>query len=203
MPTAELTEPITGDPVTPPPAAVVPPPVVPDPPPVAAVVPPAQSEPPAVVPETYAVTVPDGAEAFLDAADLALIVEQAKAQSLTTVQTQAAVQAHADALAAQSVAFRTALEADRDFGGDKLIETQRLSAKALDTIWPSGTPNGDAMRRLLRTGYGNHLAIVSGLATMGKLLSEDRPTATGGGGAQAERPPTADVLYAKTTSAKK
>lgn len=152
----------------------------------------------AKAPEKYELTLPDGSKEWLDANDLKSIEATARAKGWTNEQAQAAINEHADALAAQSASFRAITEADEGYGGDKLKETQRLAALALDKLRPAGTPRGDALRSLLvKSGYGNNLEVVSMLADLGKLMAEDSPLVAGGSGETVRD--AATVLYGGTT----
>lgn len=145
-------------------------------------------------PEKYTLAIPKDADTFLDAADLTAFEKVARENDWTNEQAQAAVDAHADALAEQRTAFRTQTEADETYGGDKLPETQRLGALALDTLRPAGTAQGDAFRSLLvKTGYGNHLQVVAFFADLGRQMAEDQPARGKVGG---DKPKTiAQSLY--------
>lgn len=156
---------------------------------------PAESAPPAPsVPETYDLTIPDAAKTFLEPADLAPIIELAREQGLDAKAAQALVNQHADVLINTSAAFRTATEQDKDYGGPKLEETTQLSNLVLDQLRPAGTPRGDALRKLLaRSGYGNHIEVVSFLADLGRMLREDQPV--GGGRPGRPQRDAAAVLY--------
>jgi len=177
-------------PVTEPPVEGAPPPAPPAAKP---------AEPPApVVPEKYDLKIPDGAEAFLTQADLEPIIAIAREHKLDNAGAQALVTQHAEAVANASAAHRAVTEADPTYGGEHLDETQQLAKLALDTIRPAGTPRGDGLRQLLaRSGYGNHLEVVSFLADLGRTMREDTPVAGGARG----RPPKdpAQVLYGATT----
>lgn len=153
----------------------------------------AQKEPPKP-PEKYALTLPDGADTWLDQADVTHIAALAKTNGWTNEQAQTALEQHVDALATQSQAFRTATEADPIYGGDHLEQTQTLARRALDRVRPAGTPRGDALRSLLtKSGYGNHLEVVSLLADLGKLMAEDQPA--GGGSAAITQQAPEHILY--------
>jgi outer membrane biosynthesis protein TonB len=146
-------------------------------------------------PEKYDLTLPDGADTWLDQADVTHIEALAKTNGWTKEQAQSALEQHVDALATQSQAFRTATEADPIYGGDHLERTQTLARRALDRVRPAGTPHGDALRSLLtKTGYGNHLEVVSLLADLGTLMAEDSPTSSGSGGGVATKT-AAEILY--------
>lgn len=151
-------------------------------------------------PEKYELKLPDNATGLLDDTDLKHIATVARKKGWTNEEAQAAVDEHADTLAAQSVAFRAQTEADETYGGDRLAETQRLAALALDKVRPAGTPQGDALRALLvKTGYGNKLEVVSLLADLGKLMAEDKPAAGSAAGGGAKKDP-ATVLYGETAN---
>lgn len=187
------------DPQTPPPAT---PPAVPPTPPATppATPPPDGQTPPPAAPEKYDLKVPQGAESYLDAQDLKAFESVVRAKGLTNEQAQAAIDEHADALAAQSAAFRSQTEQDPTYGGEKLAETQKLASAALDKIRPAGTPRGDALRRVLaKTGYGNHLEVVALLADLGKMMAEDKP-GSGGSGGGAPAKDAATVLYGGTAA---
>jgi hypothetical protein len=155
-------------------------------------------------PEKYELTVPEGAEAYLDADDLKHIEAVARAKGWTNEVAQEAIEEHADALAAQSAAFRSQTEKDSTYGGEHLAETQRLVATVLDKFAPDDDPLGKALRRdLARSGYGNKLSVVSLLARIGKAMSEDQPglTTTAGGVKGKKRTPE-EVFYGETVDAK-
>lgn len=124
-------------------------------------------------PEEYDIKKPAGAD-WLDDGLVSSIEKTARAKGLTNDQLQAIVNERAEEIAAQSTAFRAAVEADPTYGGDKLAETQRLSKTAMDKLRPAGTARGDAFRKLLvNTGFGNNLEVVSLFADLGKMMSED------------------------------
>lgn len=127
-------------------------------------------------PEKYSLSVPTGAEAWLGESDLAQFEIVAKKEGLTNEQAQLVIEREADRLVAQSTVFRAQTEADAEYGGEKLAQTQKLGGALLDRVRPAGTPRGDAVRALLaKTGYGNHIEIVALLADLGKMMAEDSP----------------------------
>jgi hypothetical protein len=149
------------------------------------------------VPDKYDLKIPDGATAWLDEGDLAPIAEIARGLQLDNAGAQALIEQHIDTLAAMSEAFKTATEADQEYGGEHLEETRQLAKLALDTLRPAGTPRGDALRKILaRSGYGNQLEIVSLLADLGRGMREDRPV--GGGQPARAAKDAASVLYGST-----
>jgi hypothetical protein len=155
-------------------------------------------------PEKYELTVPEGAEAYLDADDLKHIETVARAKGWTNEVAQEAIEEHADALAAQSAAFRSQTEKDSTYGGEHLAETQRLVATVLDKFAPDDDPLGKALRRdLARSGYGNKLSVVSMLARIGKAMSEDQPGQTSAsGGLKAKKKTPEEVFYGDAVGAK-
>lgn len=150
----------------------------------------AQPEPKA--PEKYELKLPEGGRLAED--DLKSIEQIARAEGWTNEQAQARIDAHAEALEAQSAAFLAATEADPEYGGEKLAETQRLARAVLERVRPVGTPRGDALRNLLnRSGYGNNLEVIALLADLGKMMSEDGHVQAPSGGSKEK---TAEqVLY--------
>lgn len=135
----------------------------------------AKDEPPArVVPDKYTLKAPE--QARLTAADITEIAALAKAEKWTNEEAQAHVDAVHQARIDESTRYLTDLTADKDYGGDKLAESQRLANMALDRIRPKGTPRGDALREILvNQGLGNNVHFVSMLADIGKLMDEDKP----------------------------
>jgi hypothetical protein len=142
--------------------------------------------------------VPPESETWLDATDIATLEGQAKTLGWSNEQAQRALEQTARQRAAESRTFRDQIEADPDYGGDHLAETQKHANLALDRLRPAGTPAGDAIRHLLtKTGYGNHPQVVTLLADLGKLMAEDEP-AHGAPGRGAPRD-AATVLYGGST----
>jgi hypothetical protein len=146
-------------------------------------------------PEKYELAIPDGAEQWLDDADLKNFEKTARAKGLTNEQAQAHIDEYADSLATQSAAFREETSKHPKYGGDNLAETQRLATLALDRVRPANTAEGKAIRQLLaRTGYGNNVHIVGLLADLGKMMAEDSPAHGTGAGQLKDKSPEA-VLY--------
>lgn len=140
-----------------------------------------QAKPESKAPEKYALTTPDGGR--IDAHTLAAIEATARAQGWTNEEAQQHVDAHAAAIDTQSAQFLEETTADPIYGGAQLEATTKLASAALDKLRPAGTPRGDALRALLhRSGYGNHLEVVSLLADLGKLMAEDSTIGIGTGG---------------------
>ena len=152
-----------------------------------------QAKPESKAPEKYTLTIPQGARLTSD--DLTTIEAEARAADLSQEDAQAYVADVAAKVEAQSTAFRQVTEADPVYGGAHLDETTKHATRALDKLRPAGTPRGDALRALLhRSGYGNHLEVVSLLADLGKLMAEDGTAGGSGGGGSPSKDP-ATVLY--------
>jgi len=145
-------------------------------------------------PDKYALTIPkDGA---VDASDIALIEALAREHNLPNDQAQALLEQHNTMLIEGSTKLAAELTADRDYGGEKLAETQRLSKAVIDLVRPEGHPRRAAFQRLLdKSGYGNHIEIASFLADLGKRMKEDFPASGGGGGGDNKEKPLANRIY--------
>jgi hypothetical protein len=160
--------------------------------------PPTAAETPAGPPAKYALVVPPNSETWLDATDITTLEGRAKTLGWSNEQAQRALEMTAQQRQAESRAFRDQIEADPEYGGDHLGETQTHANLALDRVRPAGTPRGDAIRQLLtKIGYGNHPEVVSLLADLGKLMAEDQP-AHGAPGRGTPRDAAA-VLYGGST----
>ena len=145
-------------------------------------------------PASYALTMPKGAEAWLADSDLANIAKIAKENDWTNEEAQARLEDYADQLVAQSATFKAEVEGNKDYGGEKLVETQRLANLVIDRVRPKGHARAEAFKSLLvRTGYGNNIEVLSFLADLGKLMAEDRPEMQSAG-AGGKRTPE-EVLY--------
>jgi hypothetical protein len=137
-----------------------------------------QQEPPArVVPDKYTLKVPEAARDYLDDSDVATVSAMAKEHKLTNEEAQQVLEQEATRIAAQSASFRARLDADTVFGGEKITETQRLGNAVLDRFAPTTDPLGKEIRQVLvKSGFGNHLAIVAFLAKIGRAMAEDAPS---------------------------
>lgn len=156
------------------------------------------SEPKTGAPEKYTLTPPPEAALFIDATDIAKLEALAREAGMTNEEAQTVLGKQAAAMVAQSAAFRTETEAHETYGGEHLVETQRLATSVIERFAPKGNPLGDQLRAdLVKTGFGNKLAVVSFLARIGKAMAEDRPGMGGGGGGESRD--AATVLYGGTT----
>lgn len=145
-------------------------------------------------PEKYALTLPE--DGRLDASDLQTIEAIARKEDWTNEEAQAAVDEHLALIAQQSERFLTVTKADKDYGGEKLAETQKLARAVIDRIRPVGHARRDAFVGFLnRGGAGNHIEVVSFLADLGKLMAEDGATGGRGGGGSGKPKTAEEVLY--------
>lgn len=155
-----------------------------------------------VPPEKYELTIPDGAEAFIDAATVTAMSARAKQRGWTNDQAQAELEELADSLAAQSTAWRSETEADPVYGGDKLADNQRVIGQLLDRYAPADDPLGAELRAdLARSGYGNKRAAFAFLSKIAHAMREDRPGAPAGSGSTGGEKTLTEHLY-PTTSGK-
>jgi len=153
-----------------------------------------------VAPVVYALTVPAGAESFIDADDLKAFETAAKTYGWTPEEAQEEVRTRAEALQAQDTAFLARLTAHPTYGGEHLADTERLRNLGLDAIAPAGDPLGAEFRRLvLKHGFGNNLPFAAAMVRTGKLVAEDRPGAGGGGGGDPVEYKSPRDLYKNTT----
>lgn len=143
-------------------------------------------------PDKYELKVPENSS--VDADDLKLIEQLARENDWDNETAQAAVQQHHDMLAEQSSKFLEATKADKDYGGDKLSATQQRAKAVIDMVRPASHPRAKAFRALLdKSGYGNHIEVISFLADLGKMTEEDGAiSGAGGGGGEKD---AAAVLY--------
>jgi len=153
----------------------------------------ARAQPPA----KYELTLPEGGR--LDASDLKAVEDLARKTGWTNEQAQDAISEHAALEQVLSDQFFAETTADKDYGGDKLAQSQQLAKLVIDRIRPVGHPRREAFTKIItRGGLANHIEMVSFFADFGKLMAEDTATGgssgLGGGGAR----DAATVLYGGT-----
>jgi hypothetical protein len=145
-------------------------------------------------PAKYELKLPDGG--LLHPSDLKVIEEQARKAGLSNDDAQAWVNEQASVVKAQSDAYYAETLADKDYGGEKMTETQRLATAAIDRIRPVGHPRREEFLAFIkRAGADNALPVVSFLADFGKLMAEDSVThgRTAAGGSDKKAPE--QVMY--------
>jgi hypothetical protein len=130
----------------------------------------------AKVPEKYALKVPDAGAALVDDADLKHLEEVARASGWTNDDAQAALEEHLALIQAQADRYLTDTKSDKEYGGEKFDETKRLANRVVDRIRPAGHARRESFLRFMgRGGAGNQIEVLSFLADLGKLMSEDAP----------------------------
>lgn len=143
-------------------------------------------------PAKYELTLPEGGR--LSEIDVKSIEQLARANDWDNDQAQAMLEDFDARLVEQSDRFLTETKADKDYGGDKLEESQRLVHLVLDKVRPPDHPRTASLKRVMdRGGIGNNLEFVSLLADIGRMMDEDHPISAGPGG-NAKRDAAA-VLY--------
>lgn len=154
------------------------------------------AKPDSKAPEKYELSIPKGAEAFVDEADLKDIQAVAKENGWTNEEAQEFLESQADTVATKLGALRAETEADPTYGGDHLEENQQHVRRIFDKIRPEGHPRREALQRVLtKTGIGNHLEMFSFLADIGKLMREDAPPGQSSTSGAGGKKPAEEVLY--------
>lgn len=144
-------------------------------------------------PEKYELKIPK--DSTLDADDVATIETLARENDWDNATAQAILENHHDTLVAQSAKFLETTTADKEYGGDKLPATQARAKAVIDLVRPASHPRAKAFRALLdKSGYGNHIEVISFLADLGKMTEEDGAIAGAGGGGKKEKT-AEEVLY--------
>ena len=152
-------------------------------------------------PDKYELKTPDALKGYADPSTLAEVEAFARANNLPNEDAQQILEDTLTVVARKAASYETATKADPTYGGEHFGETQRLAKKVIDRVRPEGHARRDSFLSFLgREGAGNHLEVVSFLADLGKLMSEDAPAhgRSGGGGGKGG----ADKLYDHETSRK-
>lgn len=132
-------------------------------------------------PETYDLTVPEGSR--VDDEDRTQVEQMAKTAGWSNDEAQAALDELHAQLDAQATRWLTQTQADRDYGGEHLEQSQRFAKLAINRLRPEGHPRRASFLRFLnKGGAGNHLEVVAFLADLGKAMGEDSPAAGISGG---------------------
>lgn len=146
-------------------------------------------------PAKYELSVPKGDEHHVDADDLSQLEKMARESDLTNEEAQAILEAHLGTMKSTATRYLEVTKADKDYGGDKLAETQRLAKLAIDKLRPEGHARRDSFLALVnKAGVGNHIEVVSLLADLGRLFAEDGGL-TGGGSGEGKPKSVAEKLY--------
>ena len=155
--------------------------------------------PEAKAPEKYEFVVPEATKAYADPDVIDRVSQIARANNWPNDVAQLALEEHLEAVRIQATTWETETNADPEFGGDKFSETQRLATKVIDRVRPQGHKRRDSFLSFLgRGGAGKNIDVVSFLADIGKLMSEDSPA--GGRGSVGSAPADASTFYDHPTS---
>jgi len=135
------------------------------------------------VPEKYTLKAPEGG--YVDDDDLVRVAALAKAEGWTNEEAQAQLDRYAKGTAAQAQEWLAQTNADPEYGGEKLADAQKRARAVIDKVRPEGHPRRESFLRILdKTGYGNHLEVLSFFADLGSMAAEDKPA----GGANPREP---------------
>lgn len=149
------------------------------------------------VPDKYELTVSDAGKAHVEDADLKTLETIAKKAGWTQDEAQAALDEHVATMDAQAKSYLELSKADKDIGGEKLEETQKLARLAISKLRPEGHARRESFLRFInKAGAGNHPEVLAFLADIGRDMSEDSPAAGAGGGGKGEKS-AESVLYGK------
>lgn len=163
-------------------------------------------------PEKYDLAIPDDVKPYVGKKFLERFEAVARASGWSNDDANAelkeAIAIDAEDRKARVEAWTAATKADEDFGGDNLAETTRLANAAIDRVFPEGHRLRSGFLAFLQGGGADQkLEVAAFLATVGRMMGEDRPIrgkqagapqAKGADAAQA----TADSLYDSPTSKK-
>lgn len=156
----------------------------------------AAAETPAGPPDKYELTMPDGGR--LDEGDLKRFESMAREQGLSNDEAQAALDLEDAYLAQRTETLLAETKADKDYGGDKLVESQRLARAVIDRVRPAGHARRESFIRFLnKGGDGNHIEVVSFLADLGRMMGEDSRAAGGAGGGGSKKS-AEEIMYPNT-----
>lgn len=144
-------------------------------------------------PEKYDLKRPENSP--IDDSDLKQLEKIARDNDMTNEEAQELLEGHHTELSARAAGYLADLTADKEYGGDKLAETQQRANAVIDRIRPAGHARRDSFLRFLnRAGANNHPDVVSFLADIGKAMKEDSPVRDGSSTTSSGKAP-ADVLY--------
>lgn len=158
-------------------------------------------------PAKYELKVPEAALKMVDAGTLADVEARARELDLPNDEAQIMLE---DAIAfadRRAAAMLERTRADKEYGGDKLGQTQQLANRVIDRVYPTGHARREAFLGFMeKTGAGNAIEVVAFLADLGKRLGEDSPAHTRASGTETAAVvdkmydhPTSKALNAQTT----
>lgn len=157
-----------------------------------AATPPAEAK----APEKYSLSVPKGAEGYIDGADIAQFEARARSKNLTNEQAQALLEEQADEVVELLTKLETQTKNDPVYGKDHFEANQAAVRKAVERVRPADHPRTQAFNRfLVKYGVGNHPEMFAFLADLGKLMAEDKPASTSAAAAPGAPRDPVSVLY--------
>lgn len=128
--------------------------------------------------------------------DLKVIEEQARKANLSNADAQLWVNEQTALLTAQNESFRAETMADKDLGGDHLVETQRLANLAIDRIFPKTDVHRDGFLAFLnRGGANNNIHVVRALSRIGQMMAEDSAVSGKSLTGDGEKKTPAQIMY--------
>lgn len=133
-------------------------------------------------PDKYELKLAEGS--LVDQEEVTLLEQLARSANMPNDEAQGYLEAQNAMMVERSIAYETVLRADKEYGGDKLAETQELANALIDRLRPEGHRFREATKRLLARGEGNNIVVASLLADLGRMTKEDGQldASTGGGG---------------------
>ena len=141
------------------------------------------AEPVAAVPVPIVLSVPEGAQSFVDEQDIAEFTAIAKRENWTNDDANAFVQEQAALRKGQFDKFLADAKAHAEIGGEHLEAAQQRAVSVLDRFLPATEPEGKMLRAgLTKTGFANYPPLIVLLARIGKAMGEDTPGAPGSAG---------------------
>lgn len=149
---------------------------------------------PAKVPDKYELKVPTGDEVFVTDRLLAHVATVARASGWSNEDAQAALVEHLGNVKAERAEMLVETKADPEYGGDRLVETERLVKLAIDRLRPANHPRREKFLAVLnRSSALQQIEIVAALADLGKQVAEDVPAS--GSGAKGSQKAPEDRMY--------
>jgi hypothetical protein len=132
-------------------------------------------------------------------ADLASIVEEAKASGLTKAQAQALLESRATVVNTLAREWLAEAQADPEIGGERFTDTVTKATAGVEWMFPNPEVRQAMKDWFTRTALGNHKEFIRAMSRLGAALQEDRPLTRAGGDGQPDLKSTADVLFGATS----
>lgn len=132
-------------------------------------------------PEKYELSIPDDAKRFIGKEEIEYFENVARASNWSNEDAQAEIDAAIErqkaGITRRIKSWTDETKADEDFGGEALEETTRLGNAAINKVFPEGHRLRDPFLAFLKeSGANQKLEVAAFLATVGRLMGEDRTT---------------------------